>query len=468
MGSRAVRWPANIAAYDPDSDRDGFVDATERWSGYGAPSFASAVRPKSEQEVAEVVKIATASDVPFLATGGRHGYTTTLGALRDGLAIDLGKLDEIRIDAAAETVTIGPGVMVGDLVGPVLEAGFQMPTGTCPEVSVIGVTIGGGIGFFQGMFGLMIDALLSVRVVVASGDVVEASASSNADLFWAVRGAGANFGIITSATYKLSKAVNGGQVFAADVVFPAGLRAGYFAALKTFEDAMPAELGLCTSIVWSEAADETQIVGTFVYSGPESRARELLAPFFELGPAATRASVVPWSKIPEVVLFGMLSVPIAPGRVHDQFTANVRRFSVETLNTAFEKYDAFYRAYPEGRGSACILETFPNQAVRAVSGDATAYPWRESKGNFMFQLNWPELGNPIETVANDLGREIRDAFFATSGFPEPAVYLNYAHGDEKIEQIYGGDKMPRLAALKKQWDPENVFKYNNALPTEYP
>lgn len=86
----------------------------------------------------------------------------------------------------------------------------------------------------------------------------------------------------------------------------------------------------------------------------------------------------------------------------------------------------------------------------------------------MFQMGWPELGNPIETVANAFARELRDDFAATSGYPDLAVYVSYAHGDEKIEQIYGKEKMPRLAALKKQWDPENIFKYNNALPTEYP
>ncbi|KAI6083376.1 FAD-binding domain-containing protein [Hypoxylon rubiginosum] len=468
MGTKTVQWPANIAVYHPDSNHDAFIKATERWSIYKAPSFDSVVQPKTEQEVAEVVKIARASNVPFLATGGRHGYTTTLGALQGGLAIDLSKMNEFNVDAASATITVGPGALIGDINGPILEAGYQMPVGSCAKVGVIGVTVGTGVGLFQGVFGLMIDALLSVRIVTANGNIVEASASSKPDLFWGIRGAGSNFGIITSATYKLTKAVNNGQVFTADIIYPAGLRAGYFAALKTFENTMPAELAINTTISWSPDTNETQIIGTFIYSGPESQARQVLAPFFDLKSPVARVSVVPYSQVPEVILFGMIAAMGAPGGIRDIFSANVRQLSMETFNMAFEKFDAFYKEHPDGRGCACMLESFSNQAVTAVASDATAYPWRESKGNFMFQMGWPELGNPIETVANAFARELRDDFAATSGYPDLAVYVSYAHGDEKIEQIYGKEKMPRLAALKKQWDPENIFKYNNALPTEYP
>lgn len=272
--------------------------------------------------------------------------------------------------------------------------------GSCAKVGVIGVTVGTGVGLFQGVFGLMIDALLSVRIVTANGNIVEASASSKPDLFWGIRGAGSNFGIITSATYKLTKAVNNGQVFTADIIYPAGLRAGYFAALKTFENTMPAELAINTTISWSPDTNEvclnasplcfgismltcpkTQIIGTFIYSGPESQARQVLAPFFDLKSPVARVSVVPYSQVPEVILFGMIAAMGAPGGIRDIFSANVRQLSMETFNMAFEKFDAFYKEHPDGRGCACMLESFSNQAVTAVASDATAYPWRESKGN---------------------------------------------------------------------------------------
>lgn len=131
---------------------------------------------------------------------------------------------------------------------------------------------------------------------------------------------------------------------------------------------------------------KTQVIGTFVYSGPESRARQVLEPFFALNPPVVRASVVPWNEVPSVLIFGMVAVLGLPGSIHSIFSANVRRFAIDTLNTAFDKFDAFYRANPDGRACAGILESFSNQAVAAVSTDDTAYPWRESKGNLYVDI----------------------------------------------------------------------------------
>ncbi|KAI2776005.1 hypothetical protein F4815DRAFT_503774 [Daldinia loculata] len=121
----------------------------------------------------------------FWLRGGRHGYGTTPGKLQGGLAIDLSQLKAIEVDKAAGTVTVGAGVRIGDAMRPVYEAGYELPVGSCPHVGLIGATLGGGVGVFQGLFGLIIDSLLSVRLITANGNLVEASISSNPDLFWA-------------------------------------------------------------------------------------------------------------------------------------------------------------------------------------------------------------------------------------------------------------------------------------------
>ncbi|KAI0154622.1 FAD-binding domain-containing protein [Xylariaceae sp. FL1272] len=456
-------WPAGVAVHYPNSDA--FKNATERWSPYQAPTFNVSVSPTTEQQVVQIVKAATSNKTPFLATGGRHGYTTTLGKLQGGLSIDLSKMTKIDIDKEAQTVTIGPGVTIGDVIGPILEAGFQMPVGSCFQVGVIGATVGAGVGLFQGLFGLMIDALQSVTLVTATGDVIRASSLENAELFFGIRGAGANFGIITSATYHLTKAVNGGQVLTADLIFPASLKSQYFDTLKTFED-MPAQLAVNTAITWNPDTNSTQIIGTFAYSGPEDEGLALIKPFLDLKPPVVRQSVVPYSQVPHVILFGMIAALGTPGTIHDIWTANVLEFSVDTLNSAFDQYDTFFRANPDIRGSVGILESFSTQAVKASEQD-TAYPWRDSKGNFMFQMSFPQSGGPAEEAANKFARSLRDEFASTSGYNGLAVYVSYAHGDETLEEIYG-PSLPRLVALKKKWDPDNVFGYNNALPTEMP
>ncbi|KAH9904840.1 FAD-binding domain-containing protein [Xylariomycetidae sp. FL2044] len=458
----AITWPVGVKVLTPASDA--YHNATVRWSLYGAPSFKAAITPSTEEELASVVKIAGEAKVPFLATSGRHGYVTTLKELRDGLAIDLSRMKSIAIDKDAATLTIGAGVQIGDIMSLVEDAGFMLPVGSCTQVGVIGATIGGGVGVFQGVLGLMVDSLLSARLLTAKGTVVEASETNNPDLFWAIRGGGPNFGIITSATYKLHKQVNNAQIFTADLIFPSAMKVAYFDILTSFEDTMPPELGINTAIAWDQGSNATQIIGTFVYTGPEADARRILAPFYQLNPPVVRDSVVPYSEVPNTLVFGMIAAMAGPGVIRDTWSVNIRRFSAEKFLSAFYKFDAFFQSNPAGRRSVALMETFPSQAMEAVPAESTAYPWREAKGNLMFQFSWPELGDPVEEIANALGRDLRSAFAADSGYSELAVLSNYAQGDEAPENKFGRENMGRLVAVKKQWDPDNAFGFYNGIP----
>lgn len=136
------------------------------------------------------------------------------------------------------------------------------------EVGLIGATLGAGVGIFQGLLGLIIDSLVSVRLVTADGNLVEASEDLNPDLFWGIRGAGANFGIATSATYKLHDAVdiNNGQVMTADLVFSAHMKSDYFKTLESFEDKWPAELAGGSTIAWNADSEAVCIRGTVFLS----------------------------------------------------------------------------------------------------------------------------------------------------------------------------------------------------------
>ncbi|KAI2471392.1 FAD-binding domain-containing protein [Annulohypoxylon bovei var. microspora] len=461
-----VSWPAGTQVCRPGSDE--FTNATLRWTVYKPPKFAAAVSPKTEEEVVEIVKAARAANIPFLATGGRHGYGTTLGKLDGGLAIDLSQMKTIKIDKDSGTAVIGPGITIDDVINPIEEAGYELPVGSCPTAGVIGVTIGAGVSPFQGYFSLMIDCLVSVRIVTANGGLVEASEKTNSDLFWGIRGAGANFGIITSATYQLHKAINDAQCFTADALYPANMQSAYFDVLQSFENKMPPGLAVASLIHWDAGSNSTQILATFIYSGPESEARQVLAPFFDIGPPVLRASSVPYSRVQHTILFGAGVSTSPPGNVYVIFSANIRRFAAETYKSIFDKLDAFFKANPDARASSTIFQTFSNQAMTAVPDDATAYPWRDAIGDFSFLMSWPQRGNPVEEPAIAVARELRQDIVTTSGYPDRSVYVNYAHGDETLEQIYGKDKLPRLARLKKEWDPDNVFKYHHALPTEYP
>ena len=230
-------------------------------------------------------------------------------------------------------------------------------------------------------------------------------------------------------------------------------------------------------------------MGTFVWPGPEQEARKVLAPFFDLKPQVSHVEVIPFWQVPTFILMGMSETfSNAKEGINSIYTANARKLSVETYKSTVDKFDALYKKTPAARGSAVVLEVFSTAVTAAIPDDATAYPWRDAIGNLyvelpnhtrvrysaltmihicsMFQMRWDELDSPIAEEVNNFGKEVRGDFVATSGYPELSAYVNYAWGDETPEQIYGREKLPRLLALKKKWDPDNVFRYSNGLPTE--
>ncbi|KAK7707677.1 hypothetical protein SLS63_013705 [Diaporthe eres] len=387
--------------------------------------------------------------------------------LQNGLAIDLSKLDTVKVDQSAGTLTIGGGVRVGQIFDPVYNAGFELQTLTSQCPGMLGGTLGAGVGRDGGRYGLMIDSLLSVRLVTADAQLIEVSAGCNADLFWAIRGAGANFGIVTSATYELHRIANDGSydghVTSIDVIFPANKSADYFdTVVDSFNGSLPANVASETLVMYDAEANAPRLVANWVYFGPEAEARKVLAPILNLQPVALSVNFVPWNQLANTFLLGTDPQSCPGNRSENIYGINMRAMSASTYKAAVEKMSQFYVDHADGRQAMLSLEMFPNQAALAVPDDATAYPWRDTVAHLLILLN--EAGE----AGDALGRQLRSDFAETSGYPDLTVYVNYAHGDEPLENIYGRTKLPRLAALKNKWDPGNVFGFNNALPTRYP
>ncbi|KAI0012236.1 hypothetical protein F4779DRAFT_81728 [Xylariaceae sp. FL0662B] len=460
-------WSANTTiSFAGEID---FVNATYRWNLYAAPTYSANISAGIEADVAKAVKLARSNNVPFLATGSRHGYCTTLARHHNGLSIDLSRLNSINVNWDAATVTIGPGVTSEDIASAVNDAGFEVPIGSCSSVSQIGATLGGGIGRWTGVFGLMIDSLLSVRLVTANGEVIEASETSNTDLFWGVRGAGANLGIIISATYKLHKPVSKGKVLSTDFMFPVDRKTEYFGLLKQFIDrGLHPELAIITSIAYDPNSDSTLVGGNWAWLGSETKGREIISPLLEMNPPIANTSLIPWTEITKSAAFGSDVIACQKGQRKSMYAANMRDLSVSTCEKTVNKMARFFDEHPDGRGSTVLLETLPIQAVNAISENATAYPWRDTTCYAMFQFSFAEEGSPTEVAGNVLGKELRKEFAAASGYPDLTVNVNYAHGDEAPEQIYSKNKLPRLVALKQRYDPANIFCYCHPLPLQYP
>lgn len=453
------QWSSNTQVFFPNDPQ--FASSTERWNAYERPTYKAAVRPGSAEDVQKIIKLAASNEFPFLVTGGNHGYSATFGTLDDGLAIDMRNFNSVTINAAANTMTIGGGTIFNQIFDPLYNAGKEIQSGACSTVGVLGITLGGGVGRYQGIHGLLLDALQSVRMVTAKGDLITVSSASNSDLFWGLRGAGMNFGAITEATYRVRDLTNGGQVRNADLIFPVSAAPEFFKALQSFKAKQPKEMACIALVICDNATGEAQILVNFTFPGPEDEFMKLIQPFLDLNPATQVINTLPWNELVTKSGFGIDALLAVKGQPHSIFASNLKNIDSSKWVEIFNRMNDFYASTPAARTSAISLEIYSNEAVAAVPDDATAYPWRDAQAYVMFQMGWTD---PSATnAANALAIELRNMVVSTSGYSGLTTYVSYAHGDETLEQKYGANKLPRLQALKKKWDPKNVFAYNNAI-----
>jgi FAD/FMN-containing dehydrogenase len=225
------------------TDNNFYAKLQQRWTNYKAPSYGiGAVKPATAHDVQAIVRISVANNIPFFVTGGGHGISDYQSF--NGLSIDLSHFNTIESSPRGDRITIGGAVKIHQLIKPLAELGRELPLGSCACVGVIGATLGGGIGGLHGHRGLLIDLLEEVEMVTSTGDLIKASSTTNEDLFWALRGAGSNFGIVTSATYRLPKVSNNGMYVNADYVYPAEANQSFFKIMADFDESLPSRLAI--------------------------------------------------------------------------------------------------------------------------------------------------------------------------------------------------------------------------------
>ncbi|KAI1379512.1 hypothetical protein F4677DRAFT_409423 [Hypoxylon crocopeplum] len=434
-----------------------FADVvSSRWSTWQAPTYQAAVKPVNEADVQQIVRIAGRNNISFLATLNGHGTSFGYGNLQNALNINLANFNSVTVDAANNRMTVGGGVTFGDLAEPLAQAGKEIQTGNAVCVGMVGATIGGGIGTMQGLHGLVLDALESVRLVTATGDIVNASASENPDLFWGIRGAGANFGIITSATYVVYDEINNGRATLAHFDFPVSANRSIWELLRSYDDYIPAPLALIPSIQYNHTINETSIGFGLVYYGTQKEAQPYINQIAALNPTSSSIQNLTTGELHEVFSQGVCD----KGSRHHVYTVGLRKTDTATLEETLDDMIDFYETHPDYRGSLAI-QRYSNEAMLRVPQNDTAYPWRSINAYLLFDNTYTDPA--IDADVYDISRTVRSRFEATSGFREPQVYLNYDHGDEPLTQVYGASKLPRLRALKARWDPKRLFGVGNPI-----
>ncbi|GLA24796.1 hypothetical protein AnigIFM63326_001079 [Aspergillus niger] len=426
------------------SDTNYTEDVTQRWTTYDAPTYIGAIKPATVKDIQNIVTLAASNKIPFLATGGGHGATITYVNCTNGIEIDISNFDTVSIDASNNTMTVGGAVRFEDIIPPLYEAGKELPTGTAPCVGLVGATIGGGIGNLQGLHGLILDSLLSVELVTPSGDVLIVSTSENADLFWAIRGAGANFGIITSATYKIYNATNNGLAMSANYLFPASENRSVWEIFQSFDETLPPELSLTAYSGFNQTTQEMELIVNAIYYGPKRGA---------------------WPNVTSSMAFGADGDACTTGSYLNTWGLGLAETNIDTYTTFFNELQAFSQAHPDYSG-IFVVDRYSSAAAAAVPANSTSYGYgyRNINSHLLFENSYPSDNSTLDNAVNSFMRSIRSQFQLTSGFSEMEIYLNYAHGDEGADVWYSPQHLPKLSQLKSKWDPDELFSFNYPVP----
>lgn len=229
----------------------------------------------------------------------------------------------------------------------------------------------------QGVHGLELDSLLSVKLVTATGDLITVSSTENPDLFWALRGAGFNFGIVTEATFKSYNASYGGNVMEADMAFPATANTSIFKILQSFDgDALDPKLSLTVVAGYNREADQALLLVNAVYFGPNETLTKYIQPFIDLKPVQSQSVLVPWNELAEHLFFGNDGTGCS-----DNLHLIVGGQGLKKTNTAdyekfFGEFAEFNRANPLLNASF-VVERYSTAGPRSLPSGETAYPYRD-------------------------------------------------------------------------------------------
>ncbi|KAK3308387.1 uncharacterized protein B0T15DRAFT_524296 [Chaetomium strumarium] len=443
-------------------DHADFAKLTDRWREWHAPEVAAVVRVATEADVQQTIRFAAQHDIPFVARAGGHGATDALGNAKNAIQLDLRSLNQVRVLEDGKAAIIGGGADAKQVVSELEKVGKRAVTGVCENVGISAVILGGGHGYLQGKYGLAADQVISARLVLADGEVITVSKDSHADLFWAVKGAGHNFGIVTEWEYRIYDAPAHKYAYETFIYSGDKLEA-FFELADRMLQVQPAEVTQWTYLVKIPPidADHPVIFFCLVYDGPAGPAREYAAPFHAVGPLSTQAGEASYHELAVVTFQDADGLGCAYGSTSLRFPTVLKAYNPAALRKVYDDFDATLREVPALAGTLWLIEGHAVQGVQAVDPDSTAFPHRSERVLISPFINYkPDAA--LDGVAQALGRRTRQ--YLVDGSDEPGrlkAYVNYAHGDEPLGAVYGWEewRLERLRALKGKYDPSNRMRY---------
>ena len=414
------------------------------------------VRCRDSADVVAAVTFARAHGIEIAVRGGGH-HAAGLGTWDDALVIDLSPMRSTTVDPQARTVRVDAGATWGDVDHATVAFGLATPSGFIASTGVAGLTLGGGVGYLSRRFGMTVDNLLAADVVLADGSFVSASATSHPDLFWALRGGGGNFGVVTSFTFRCHEIGEHGVVIGGPVLYdladaPAVMR-WYRELLPTLPEELSGWLGLIT--IPPAAPFPEQLWGRracaifWCYTGAHGRADEVLADVRAYGsPLLVGLQPLPFTALQSAF------DPLYPAGLQWYWRAdNFREISDE----AVEVHCRFGALLPTGHST---MHLYPiDGAAARVPADATAFPHREGGWAGVIVGVDPDPANA--ELVSSWARDYWEALHATSA---GGAYVNFLgdEGEGRIRAAYRGNH-ERLTRIKRHYDPDNTFHLNQNI-----
>ncbi len=433
-------------------DAAGYDDARRVWNAMFDRRPVMVARPLTVDDVVAAVRFGRERELEIAVRGGGHsavGHSTTDG----GLVIDLGRMDAVRVDPARRLAQTGGGALLGNLDIAAQEHGLVCPVGVVGHTGVAGLTLGGGVGRLQRRMGLTIDSLRAVELVTADGRLVRASADEEPELFWGLRGAGANFGVATSLELELHPF--SGTLHRGVHIHPATEIQDVWPVFRQFAAAAPDTIAAIFTVARAEPAvnypdtiaGRPIVVISYNHSGAAEDVERDIAPLLK-GPAP--ASVTATSE-EYLVAQRSSDLDLAWGSRTAILGGYVADCSPAVL-------DAFVAHVEQVPGDASISVTAMGGAIARQPDDAMAFTGRTVPFDVSPDTGWSD---PALDAANI--EWVRQAMAIVEPDLLPGRYINELSdaGPEVTRSSYGDIKLDRLRALKRAWDPTNVFHLNH-------
>ncbi len=415
------------------------------------------VQCANADDVAETIKFARSNDMEFSVRGAGHNIAGN-SLCEDGILLDLSTMKGVKIDVERKRAFVKPGATLGEFDEATQKHGLATPVGINSITGISGLTLGGGMGWLTRKYGLAIDNLISVDVVTAKGEEIKASENENSDLFWAVRGGGGNFGVVTQFEFKLHPV--GPEVLAGLLVFPYEQAKKVLSQFLEFAKTAPEELNIWIVLrhapplpfLPENVHGKKVVVFAICYAGEIEEGEKIISPLRNFGdPYGEFIGGMPyvdWQKAFDPLL--------EPGFRNYWKSHNFIEISDDALDVMVEY---------AGKLPTQHCEIFLAQIlglVNRIPSDATAYTNRDAKFVLNVHGRWDDAKDDEKCIS-----WARDFFSASKPYASAGAYVNFMTEEEgdRVKSVYGKN-YEKLVNIKNKYDPDNIFHFNqNIKPT---